>query len=118
MHDRARGPSTDVRDSLESPERSSTVVLVAWSLAAAAVPFAFPVTSILVLGPGFLAVMVGVAWVVVAWFVITYVSLAWVVAGGRRRATGAAIILGELLGLLLFAAAVFWAVQHSRVGST
>lgn len=86
-------------------------------LAAGSVPFLVPLVAVLVLGPGFLALMVGVAWVVVAWLVLAYVGVAWVVAGGRLRGIGAAVIFGEALGLLLFAASVYGVFHHTNVGS-
>ena len=55
--------------------------------------------------------------VVVAYVVITYVGVAWVVAGGPVRRIGAAIIAGEAFGGLVFAACVYVAV-HDAGGSS
>jgi hypothetical protein len=43
-------------------------------------------------------------------------GIAWVVADGRVRRIGVALIVGDVLGALLFAYSFFWAFAHVSIG--
>lgn len=104
------------RDSMKSPQPSASAALVVWSLAAGCVSYFVPFLAFFVLGPGFLTAALALVWVVAAWVVLATLGVA-LVAGGRSRGIGAAVIFGEVLGLALLAVTVFWALQHTHIAN-
>ena len=109
--------TTGVRDRVTSAQCVSIGQLAGWTLAAASMPFVAPLVAVFVLRPGFLPIIAAVAWVVVAYVVMTYVGVAWVVAGGHVRRIGAALIVGEVLGAVVFASCVLLVVHRGGAAS-
>ena len=113
-------PATDVCDNMQSSGHPSTARLVMWAVGAFFVSLFLPlivaIVTHVVIGPGFVTFGLAMAVVLAAWLAMVVVALAWVVAGGRLRRAGAAIIFGESLGLLAFAVFVWWVLTH-HVGS-
>ncbi len=50
------------------------------------------------------------------WLLTATFGAAWVLAGGRVRRIGAALILGDALGFVLFVVSVLWAFNHTNIG--
>jgi hypothetical protein len=108
-------PTAVVRDSTRGRERSSVAVLIAWMLASGAPAFLVPWVTFYV-EPNDSAPW-WTTWVPIgAWVLTGTFGLAWVLAGGRVRRIGAAIILGEALGFVLFFVSFFWSFAHASGG--
>ena len=105
-----------VRDFVKTPERFASAALELWMLAAGSITYFVPLLAFLVLRPGFLTAALALVWVVAVWAFLATLGVA-LVAGGRSRGIGAAVILGQALGLVLLAVSVFWALQHTHIAN-
>ncbi len=108
--------ATRVRDSMKDPECSASASLVVWMLAAGSVTYFVPFLAFFALPPGFVTAALALVWVLAVWVVLASWGVV-LIAGGRSRRIGAAVIFGEVIGLVLLAAFVFWALQHTHVAN-
>jgi hypothetical protein len=109
------GLKTELPVATEHPNRGSTLGFLAWTLVGAAVAFFVPWVTFYVepndSSPWW------TTWVPVgAWLSTGIVGLAWLVAGGRVRRIGVALVLGDILGFVLFLASFFYAFTHTNIG--
>jgi len=93
-----------VSDTLSSDEKRSSRAEAKWALVMAAVAFIPPwILLFAVPPPPDDSVSQWVEWVVLlVWILAGTFGAACVIAGGRLRRIGAALIVGDVLGVLLF----------------
>jgi hypothetical protein len=115
------GQLPDVSDGNEAMAGPRSRVFVGCAIGACLVtlllPFFIAIVTHFVVDPSWLALALDMVLVGGVWLVAAILSLAWVVAGGSRSKAGAAVLLGEALGILTFMTLVWWAFTHPMVSS-